>query len=161
MTTTVSDEQFEIFCNDADLKTPERAARDLRRMGLQEAAVDTLVERYEKHVGVIRHLDSPRYMASTGRISWYTGPRPKDPCWPTLEQMLRDQGFSDHNIQLLDESTSRIVSLLEHPAREPFKTKGLGPGPRAVGQDDELHRRHGQGGRSGLSTRHRASRYPQ
>jgi hypothetical protein len=125
MANTITDEQFDIFCTDADLKTPERAARDLRRMGFPEGVVDQLVERYETHVGVIRSLDSPHYMASHGRTPWYTGPRPKDPCWPKLVALLHQQGFSDANLAKLNESSNRIVGLLEHPARNEFRTKGL------------------------------------
>ena len=70
-------------------------------------------------------IRSPRYMASTGRISWYTGPRPKDPCWPKLAQMLLDEGFSDHNIQLLDESTTQDRRSARAPGDRRFTTKGL------------------------------------
>ena len=83
------DGRFEQFCNDADVKTPARAAVELRRYGVPDAIVDELVERYEHHVGVVREVRSPRYMQSGGRMTWYAGPRPNDPCWPKLVSLLR------------------------------------------------------------------------
>jgi hypothetical protein len=119
------DERFEIFCSDADSKTPARAANDLRRLGVPEALVDELVERYEHHVGIVRDVGAPHYMQSGGRITWYTGPRPKDPCWPKLVDYLAARDFEPSSLQMLDDATTRIVSLLEHPATREFKTKGL------------------------------------
>jgi hypothetical protein len=124
--TDVLDERFEQFCNDADMKTPARAAAELRRYGVPDEIVDELVERYERHVGVVKEVRSPSYMQSGGRMTWYAGPRPNDPCWPKLVSLLRGSpGFDDDAIRDLDDSTTRIVSLLEHPATLDFKTKGL------------------------------------
>lgn len=126
MSTTELDELFEQFCNDADLKTPTRAAADLRRYRVPDDIVDALVERYEQHVGVVKEIRSPSYMQSGGRMTWYTGPRPNDPCWPKLVSLLKDSStFDDASIGELDNTTTRIVSLLEHPATLEFKTKGL------------------------------------
>jgi hypothetical protein len=121
----ITDVQFEQFCAEADLKTPAVAAADLRRVGLHDDVVDALVERYEHHVGIVREIKAPHYMQNGGRITWYTGPRPKDPCWPRLVEQLRETGFEEEMIGSLDDSTTRIVSLLEHPATTDFKTKGL------------------------------------
>jgi hypothetical protein len=125
-TTEQLDELFEQFCNDADLKTPARAAADLRRYRVPDDIVDALVERYEQHVGVVKEIRSPSYMQSGGRMTWYTGPRPSDPCWPKLVWLLEGAaGFDEDGIRELDDATTRIVSLLEHPATLDFKTKGL------------------------------------
>jgi hypothetical protein len=121
-----NDEVFEQFCNDADAKTPARAAAELRRYGVPDAIVDELVERYEHYVGVVREVKSPRYMESGGRMTWYGGPRPTDPCWPKLVSSLeRSPEFGADAIKDVDDSTTRIVSLLEHPATAEFTTKGL------------------------------------
>lgn len=119
------DRRFDLFCADADLKTPSRAAQDLRHFGVPDEIVDDLVERYEHHVGVIREVAAPHYMQSGGRITWYAGPRPNDLCWPKLVELLKHTGFDEQALTALDESTTRIVSLLEHPATAEFKTKGL------------------------------------
>src|SRR5215211_2273821 len=89
----VADERFEQFCSDADLKTPARAAAELRRYGVPDAIVDELVEKYEQHVGVVKEVKAPHYMQSGGRITWYAGPRPTDPCWPKLVTLLKADGF--------------------------------------------------------------------
>lgn len=121
----VADERYEQFCSDADLKTPARAAAELRRYGVPDSIVDELVEKYEKHVGIVREVRAPHYMQSGGRITWYAGPRPSDPCWPKLMTLLQGSGFEEDALQQLGDSTTRIVSLLEHPATVEFKTKGL------------------------------------
>jgi hypothetical protein len=118
-------QRFEQFCSDADLKTPTRAAADLRRYGVPDTIVDELVERYEQHVGVVREVKAPHYMQSGGRITWYTGPRPSDPCWPKLVTLLEADGFDEDSLGQMDDATTRVVSLLEHPATVEFKSKGL------------------------------------
>jgi hypothetical protein len=120
------DERFELFLNDADAKGPARAAAELRRYQVPDEIVEELVERYEQHVGVVKELPSPNYMQGGDRITWYTGPRPKDPCWPGLVSFLEaDPDFTTEAIRELDDSTTRIVSLLEHPATVEFTSKGL------------------------------------
>jgi hypothetical protein len=123
--TPIEDERFEQFCQDADAKTPARAAAELRRYGVPDPIVDELVERYEQYVGIVKDVRTPHYMESGGRITWYGGPRPTDPCWPKLVDKLRKQNFEDDAVTKLDEATTRIVSLLEHPATVDFATKGL------------------------------------
>jgi hypothetical protein len=124
--TELRDERFKQFCDDADAKTPARAATELRRYGVPDKIVDELVERYEHYVGVVTKRSSPNYMQSGGRMTWYGGPRPGDPCWPTLESLLEESpDFDDDAIRELNDSTNRIVGLLEHPATVEFTTKGL------------------------------------
>lgn len=123
------DERFEQFCNDADAKTPARAAAELRRYGVPDKTVDELVERYEQHVGVVKEVRAPSYMQNGDRMTWYAGPRPNDPCWPKLVSLLQaSPAFGGNGIRELDDATTRIVSLLEHPATLAFKTKGLALG---------------------------------
>ncbi len=121
----VDDEQFNIFCNDADLKTPQVAARDLRRMRVPEGIVDALVERYEAYVGQIMTLDVPAYTRDDRIVTWYAGPRSNDVCWPALEARLRSDGFDDAALDLTDRATTRVVSLMQHPRTAEFQTKGL------------------------------------
>src|SRR5438034_3875799 len=59
-----AEERFEQFCADADLKTPARAAEELRRYRVPDVIVDELVERYERHVGAVRDVAAPHYMQS-------------------------------------------------------------------------------------------------
>ena len=55
-TTPPTMNDFELFCNDADAKTPARAAAELRRYGVPDEIVDKLVDEYERHVGVVREV---------------------------------------------------------------------------------------------------------
>ena len=75
---------------------------------------------------MVKEVRSPSYMQSGDRMTWYTGPRPSDPCWPKLVSLLEGSAAFDADaIQELDNTTTRIVSLLEHPATLEFMTKGL------------------------------------
>jgi hypothetical protein len=121
----IDEQRFELFCSEADKKTPAKAAQDLRVLGLAPEILDVLVARYEEHVGQIREIGEPSYMQSGGRMTWYAGPRSADPCWWKFEDKLRAAGFDKVTVQGIDETTSRIVSLLEHPATATFKTQGL------------------------------------
>jgi hypothetical protein len=121
----VEEERFELFCKDADAKTPARAAADLRKFGVPDTIVDQLVEKYETHVGIVKEVRAPHYMQSGGRITWYAGPRPHDPCWPKLVTLLEHNKFDKKSLDQLDDATTRIVSLLEHPQTDEFTTKGL------------------------------------
>ncbi len=119
----ITDEQFERFCSDADLKTPAAAAADLRAYHVPDEIVEALVERYEQYVGVIKELDEPHYMQEGSRITWYTGPRPSDHCWPAFLDQLHY--MDDDGRDQVGRSTSRIVSLLDHPRTAEFQTRGL------------------------------------
>jgi hypothetical protein len=121
----IDEEQFTLFCQDADLKTPAVAAEALRRYHVPQEIVDALIERYEAHVGEVMELESPAYMRDGRMITWYTGPRPSDVCWPALRAQLASDGFDDDALDALDTSSTRIVSLLHHPQTAEFRTKGL------------------------------------
>jgi hypothetical protein len=123
----IDDEQFELFCEDADLKTPTVAAAALRRYNVPQAIVDALVERYENHVGEVMEYESPSYMRDGRIVTWYTGPRPSDVCWPALRQQLAEGTFKGDKDGLaeLDRSSTRVLSLLHHPQTTEFRTKGL------------------------------------
>ena len=107
--------------------------------------VDALVERYERHVGVVKEVRSPSYMQSGDRMTWYTGPRPSDPCWPKLVWLLEGSGS-------FDEDAIRELDNDDHENREPPRTSGdarvqdqrTGPRPRSSRQDDQLHRGYGE-----------------
>ena len=59
------------------------------------------------------------------RDTWYTGPQAKDKCWPAVAaQLVKDGWPEDPAIRSLDDSSTRVVSLLNHP-KESFSTRGL------------------------------------
>lgn len=118
------DEQYEVFCDLADTQGSTRAAGSLRRLRIPEETVERLVDRFERHKGAVRGM-APAHVRSGGRFDWYTGPRPGDRCWPALEEMLRGRGWEEANIRRLDEASTGIVGLLDHPATLEFSTRGL------------------------------------
>lgn len=121
----VDDEQFAQFCDDADRYTPSQAAARLRSYRVPDDVVDALVERYEQHVSKIREVGHPPVIQEGGRVAWYAGPRQSDHCWPKLVDRLNAELGDRESVGAVDQSTSRIVSLLEHPATVEFTTKGL------------------------------------
>lgn len=118
--------QFEGFLDLVDAFGPRGAADRMRRFRAPE--VDRLIERFEQHAGVYKRHSTTPHIVKPGRITWYTGPRPGDKCWPALEASLRANNWDDEGIEALDASSSRIVGLLEHPQTVRFKTKGLAIG---------------------------------
>jgi hypothetical protein len=121
----VDDEQFAIFCQDADAKTPSVAAAHLRRLKIPHETVDALVARYEAHAAEIMTLDSPAYMRDRRHVTWYAGPQSRDKCWPALAKRLHADGLPADAIEVVDAATTRVVSLLAHPQTIEFRTKGL------------------------------------
>jgi hypothetical protein len=116
------DEQYEIFREFLDTSTPAEAAKKFRRLGVDEAVVRRIVERHEQESIQIRELDEPRSVYRDNRLTWYTGPREGDKNWPALERSLRDKGRDPDD---LDEASTKVVSLLDHPKQPTFSTRGL------------------------------------
>lgn len=57
---------------------------------------------------------------------WYSGPRADDRHWPSLKSyLLNTKGWAEDNVQSIDEASTEIVSLLENPAKEEFRCRGL------------------------------------
>jgi hypothetical protein len=89
-------------------------------------AVDRAVTRYRELARNIRTLRIPRVITSEGRESWYLGPNERDRFWPALRTILLEQGWrADPELLALDESSTKIVSHLEHPGVGRIDTRGL------------------------------------
>lgn len=60
------------------------------------------------------------------REKWYNGPRGNDPHWPALHAyLLNTKGWAEETIQSLDEASNEVVSLLDNPAKDQFRCRGL------------------------------------
>ena len=59
------------------------------------------------------------------REDWYFGPSPGDHHWPALKGYLLEKGWDEGAVQSINETSSEVVSLLENPAREQFRCRGL------------------------------------
>jgi hypothetical protein len=60
------------------------------------------------------------------REKWYDGPRGNDRHWPALHAyLLNTKGWAEETIQSLDNASNEVVSLLDNPAKEQFRCRGL------------------------------------
>ncbi|WP_368795729.1 Z1 domain-containing protein [Kocuria sp. CPCC 205258] len=119
------DDLYEDFVRLLEIDTPEGAVKMLRRWKTDEETISGIQERHEAEVLKIRELEEPRTVVTDGRDTWYTGPKPGDVCWPAVAHSLKRDGWTDDSLESLDRSSTRIVSLLNHPKEKSFQTRGL------------------------------------
>lgn len=120
------DELYRAFLDFVDSSTPHDAVKKLRLFGADEAIIRRVRARHEQESLRIRELDEPPSVHVNGRLTWYTGPdMEKDRNWPALKASLERKNFGARNIAAVDDSSTKIVALLEHPKQEGFRTRGL------------------------------------
>ncbi|MEU6660952.1 Z1 domain-containing protein [Streptomyces sp. NPDC046821] len=122
------DDMYDTFSEMLDKWPPAETVKRLEQFGIDAEKIELIRERHEQKLATIRELEEPQTVVRGNRDTWYTGPRPGDRCWPALERSLQDRGWSDASIKSLDESSSRVVSLLDHPRESSFSTRGLALG---------------------------------
>lgn len=59
------------------------------------------------------------------RPQWYFGPRPTDLHWPALRDYLTAKGWDEDDVDVIDEASNEIVSLLDNPQDNQFSCRGL------------------------------------
>ncbi|GJF03415.1 Z1 domain-containing protein [Pseudonocardia sp. D17] len=126
----ISDEQveqlYEVFLQFTESMTPHDAVKNLRLFGADESVIERVREKHEAESIRVRELDEPPSVFLHGRPTWYTGPdMDKDKNWPALVESMRKKGFGEKNIESVDESSTKVVALLDHPKQDEFQTKGL------------------------------------
>ncbi|MEV6941013.1 Z1 domain-containing protein [Streptomyces sp. NPDC051172] len=120
------DGMYETFKALLDLFTPSEAVKRLEQLGVSPENVERIRERHEQGTIRIREMDEPHAVVVDNRDTWYTGPQPKDKCWPAVVDLLRKDGWpQEPAISSLDDSSTRVVSLLNHPKEKEFSTRGL------------------------------------
>lgn len=109
-----------------DAFPPSESVKRLEQFGISPDIVQQIRERHEQQTIRIRELEEPHAVVLGNRDTWYTGPQAKDKCWPAVVDRLRKDGWQQQPaIAHLDDSSSRIVSLLNHPKERSFSTRGL------------------------------------
>jgi hypothetical protein len=105
--------------------TIQGAVRRFRRYH-SEATVTAARLEYERRIGRISSLTDPRALVDAERRSgdWYFGPRGDDISWPALERRLRAV-LDDEAVDGIDQSSTRVVSLLRPPGAAEIDTRGL------------------------------------
>ncbi|MFJ1804687.1 MULTISPECIES: Z1 domain-containing protein [unclassified Streptomyces] len=120
------DGMYETFKALLDAFPPAEAVKRLELMGVPSEVIQQIRDRHERQTIRIKELEEPHAVVLGNRDTWYTGPQPRDKCWPAIESLLLKDGWSkDTTIRSLDDSSTRVVSLLNHPKEKAFSTRGL------------------------------------
>ncbi|MFD4461619.1 Z1 domain-containing protein [Nocardia sp. NPDC058480] len=119
------DGQYDVFKSFLDKDTPVEAIKKLRLFA-SEDVIKRIMERYDEDMVRIKEMREPHSVVIDNYETWYAGPHPDDKLWPAIEDDLIKQGWPrDPAIDSLDDSSTRIVSLLQHPRKNEFSTRGL------------------------------------
>ncbi|WP_405555437.1 Z1 domain-containing protein [Streptomyces sp. NBC_01171] len=120
------DGMYDTFKALLDTFPPSEAVKRLEMLGVGIEVIQRIRERHEQQTIRIKELEEPHAVVLGNRDTWYTGPQDKDKCWPAIVDLLRKDGWSEEPaIRSLDESSTRVVSLLNHPKENSFSTRGL------------------------------------
>ncbi|MFD8002991.1 Z1 domain-containing protein [Streptomyces mirabilis] len=120
------DAMYETFRALLDAFPPSESVKRLEQFGISPDIVQRIRERHEQQTIRIRELEEPHAVVLGNRETWYTGPQAKDKCWPAVVDLLRKDGWPEKpSITHLDDASTRVVSLLNHPKERSFSTRGL------------------------------------
>lgn len=120
------DAQYETFQALLDAFPPAEAVKRLELFGVEQHVIESIRKRHEQHTIQIREMEEPHAVVMGNRDTWYTGPQPKDKCWPAIVAQLRRDGWPDEPaVRDLNDSSTRVVSLLNHPKEKAFSARGL------------------------------------
>ncbi|UGT56945.1 Z1 domain-containing protein [Nocardia asteroides] len=124
--TDVIDGQYDLYKALLDKYSPAEAIKQLRLFAPSEDIIKRIMERYDEDMVRIKEMREPHSVVIDNYETWYPGPHPGDKLWPAIEEDLLQQGWPrDPAINSLDDSSTRIVSLLQHPRKNEFSTRGL------------------------------------
>ncbi|GAA1840590.1 Z1 domain-containing protein [Pseudonocardia alni subsp. carboxydivorans] len=125
----LSDKQIEgaykVFLKHCESSSPADAVKELETMMVPAPLIKAVRERHEAETIRIRNLDQPPSVWRDGRVTWYTGPKDADRNWPAVVKSLQVKNFGADNIASVDEASTKILSLLDHPKQDEFRTRGL------------------------------------
>ncbi|MFJ4788928.1 Z1 domain-containing protein [Streptomyces sp. NPDC088794] len=119
------DAMYETFQALLDAFPPSEAVKRLELLGVSPEIVQQIREKHEQHTVRIKELEEPHAVVRDGLDTWYTGPQAKDKCWPAIVDLLIEDDWEDPAIRNLDDSSTRVLSLLNHPKEKAFSTRGL------------------------------------
>ncbi|MEU8650381.1 Z1 domain-containing protein [Streptomyces sp. NPDC048737] len=120
------DAMYETFQALLETFPPAEAVKRLELLGVEPDVIEKIRERHEQYTIHIRELEEPHAVVMGNRDTWYTGPQAKDKCWPAIVELLSKDGWpKEPAIRDLDHSSTRVVSLLNHPKEKSFSARGL------------------------------------
>jgi len=119
------DAQYGVFLEFLDRSTPADAIKKFRMISADEALIKRIVELHERETIRLREMDDPPSVYRNNRVTWYAGPREGDRNWSALRATLRAKNWNAENLDDLDEASTRVVGLLDHPKQPEFSSRGL------------------------------------
>ncbi|MGV2920491.1 Z1 domain-containing protein, partial [Streptomyces alfalfae] len=119
------DQMYEVFRSLLESSTPAAAVKQLEILGVDQERIQSIREFHEQQLLSIKEMEEPRVAVYGNRETWYTGPRENDRAWPAIRRELEKSGWSRESIKDLDASSTRVVSLLNHPKEPGFAARGL------------------------------------
>jgi Z1 domain len=127
MTVDEVGEQYAVFQSFLESATPEKAVQQLRLLRVPDEIIEELRRRHEADVIKIREMREPHAVYRSGRLDWYTGPREGHRFWPALVRTLRsgERPWSEETVRSLNDSSTKVVGLLNHPSEPSFRSMGL------------------------------------
>lgn len=119
------DQVYDVFLDLLESGTPDEAIKKMEILNVGQELLQQVRDRHEQRTIEIKEREEPRSVVLGNRFTWYTGPRPKDKCWPAIKGLLGKDGWSDASIDNLDAASTKVVSMLSHPKEKAFSTRGL------------------------------------
>lgn len=119
------DQVYDVFLDLLESGTPDEAIKKMEILNVGQDLLQQVRDRHEQETIKIKEREEPRSVVLGNRFTWYTGPRPKDKCWPAIKVLLAKDGWSDSSIENLDAASTKVVSMLSHPKEKAFSTRGL------------------------------------
>lgn len=119
------DQVYDVFMDLLESGTPDEAIKKMEILNVDQELLQQVRDRHEQRTIEIREREEPRSVVLGNRFTWYTGPRPKDKCWPAIADLLDKDGWSEASIENLDAASTKVVSMLSHPKEKAFSARGL------------------------------------
>ncbi|MGW7435857.1 Z1 domain-containing protein [Streptomyces sp. NPDC054849] len=115
---------WKIFQTRLDTALPHQVTQELRDLFVPDHVIEELLRRHDVETTRIASLREPLALGRENALPWYTGPRPDDKNWPAFEGILR-RSLGPDSTQKIDEASTRVVAMLDHPATPAFRSRGL------------------------------------
>src|SRR5262249_82849 len=104
----------------------EQAANEVLEMGVDPAKVQGATDRIRARIAAVQTAQMPRAVVAGNIESWYPGSRAEDPNWPALVELLREGGWSDDQLETLNDASDKVVAHLPNPHGEgEYHCRGL------------------------------------
>lgn len=117
--------------DDAVARVRQRETAQFAPLGVHGASILQL--RHEAlsvaHRQVLEDIQRISYLQQSslrsGREGWYAGPAEDADNWHGLKRRLVAQSRSKEELELVDEESNTVLSLIDNPGKESFSTRGL------------------------------------